>query len=133
MKFFISYFQIHFIRNVFGKCMLDSVTTEVYFLVKFPLIYTNACTVVVFPRFTDGDIVNASICPSISPSICPPCYLLLNHWTEFNQSCYMTSLQGKSVTQQHYFSLCPMWALGGSKGHCLSVVTLSPPKPLGGI
>ena len=39
--------------------------------------------------FSDGDIVNASICSSR--------YLLLNHWAEFNKTCYMTSICGKGV------------------------------------
>ena len=32
-------------------------------------------------------------------------YLLLNHWEEFIQICYITSSHGKSVWEQHYF-LC---------------------------
>ena len=58
-------------------------------------------------------------------SICPSRYLLLNHWAEFNQTCYITFPHGKGVREQHYFSVRP------SNVH-LSVA-LSPPKPLGGI
>ena len=32
------------------------------------------------------------IFPCICWSICPACCLLLNHWVEFNQTCYITSL-----------------------------------------
>ena len=46
---------------------------------------------------SDGDIVNASVRPSRNRP--------LNHWAEFNQTCYMTSLRGKAVREQHYFSL----------------------------
>ena len=34
------------------------------------------------------------------PSICPSCYLLQNHWAEFNHTCYMTSPHGKGVQEQ---------------------------------
>ena len=40
-------------------------------------------------------------------SICPSHYLLLNHWTEFNQTCYITSPHGWGVREQSYFSMCP--------------------------
>ena len=44
-------------------------------------------------------------------SICPSRYLLLNHWAEFNQTCYITSPRGKGVQEQLYFSvhlpICP--------------------------
>ena len=41
------------------------------------------------------------------PSICLSCYLILNHWVEFNQTCYITSPHGKGMLEQHYFSMCP--------------------------
>ena len=41
------------------------------------------------------------------PSIIPLRCLLVNHWAEFNQSCYITSPYGKSVQEQHYFSVRP--------------------------
>ena len=69
-------------------------------------------------------------CPSIRPafippaSICLPSYYLLLHWMEFNQTCYMTFPPGKGMGELHYFSVCPF--------ACPSI-TLSPPKPLGGI
>ena len=59
------------------------------------------------------------------PPICPSRYLLLNHLAEFYQTCYITSPHGKGVREQHYFSVRPSFV------H-LSV-TLSPPRPLGGI
>ena len=67
-------------------------------------------------------------CASVHPwvhcrSICPSCYLL-NHWTEFNQTCYITSPYGKGVREQQYFSVQP------PSVH-LSI-TLSP-KPVDGI
>ena len=37
------------------------------------------------------------------PSICLSHYLLLNHWVEFNQTCYMRSPHGKGVQEQ----VCP--------------------------
>ena len=41
------------------------------------------------------------------PSVCPLRCLLLNHWAEFNQTCYITFPHGKNVQEQHYFSICP--------------------------
>ena len=34
-------------------------------------------------------------------------HLNLNHWSEFNQTCYMISPSGKRVWKQHYFYVCP--------------------------
>ena len=53
---------------------------------------------------------NINFCASIHPcthrlSICPLCYLLLNHLMEYNLTCYITSPYGKGVQEQHYF-LC---------------------------
>ena len=59
------------------------------------------------------------------PSICPSPYLLLNHWVEFNQTCYITSPHSKGLQEQHYFSVRP--------SSIYLPVMLSPPKPLGGI
>ena len=43
-------------------------------------------------------------CPCVRrPSICLPCYLLLNHWAEFNHTCYITSPRVKGVREQHFF------------------------------
>ena len=64
---------------------------------------------IVIPRFRDGNIVNP---PSIQPSAYLTCYLL-NHWVEFNQTCYMTSPHDKGVWEQYYFSFCPMWSSDG--------------------
>ena len=59
------------------------------------------------------------------PSICPSRNLLVNHWAEFNQTCYIIFPNGKDMREQYHFPVRP------SSVH-LSV-TLSPPKPLGGI
>ena len=58
-------------------------------------------------RYCIWDIVNASIhLRSIR-------HATLNHWAEFNQTCYMTSPYG--VWQQHFFSLCLMLCSDGVK------------------
>ena len=46
-------------------------------LIIIPMIF--------FKKKKRRDIDIASICPSVRPSVCPLCYLLLNHWTKFNQ------------------------------------------------
>ena len=56
----------------------------------------------------------ASICPS---------RLLLNHFAEFNQTCYITSPHGKANIIFPFVRLPSVHLF----------VTLSPPKPLGGI
>ena len=40
-------------------------------------------------------------------SICLSRYLLLNHWTEFNQTCLINIPHGKGVREQHYCSVRP--------------------------
>ena len=62
------------------------------------------------------------LCVNI-PFICLSHYLL-NHWAEFNQSCYITSPHGKVVRKQHHFTVRPSYL-------CLSVSLFSP-KQLGG-
>ena len=90
-----------------------------------------------------------SFSPSVSNAI-------LLTWAEFSQTCYVNSLCGKGVQEQHYFSLCPsnilllkhwvefnqicymtsMCGKGMQVQHYFSVppsVMLSPPKPPRGI
>ena len=40
-----------------------------------------------------------------SVHLSPSHYLPLNHWAEFNQTCYMTSPHDKGVREQYYFSV----------------------------
>ena len=47
-----------------------------------------------------------SVCLTDHPSVCPLCYLLLlNHWAEFHETCYITSPHGKGV-QENIILLC---------------------------
>ena len=73
-------------------------------------------------RVCKSNIIFPCVC---HPPICPPRYLLQNHWAEFNQTCYMTFPHGKGVRAQYNFSV-------HSSFIHLSI-TLSPPKPLGRI
>ena len=41
-------------------------------------------------------------CPTVRPS----CYLFLNHWVEFYQTCYIISPHSMGVQEKHYFSIC---------------------------
>ena len=66
-------------------------------------------------------VYHASVCPS---------HYLLNHWAEFNQTCYITSPHGKDVRKQHYFSV-PLSVHGFLI--CPSVCHAAPLKPLGRI
>ena len=79
-------------------------------MVVNPIVVDN------FVSLLNGKVVREqhyfSVRPSVHPSICPSRYLLLNHWVEFNQTCYITSPYGEHVRQQHYFSvqhpsICP--------------------------
>ena len=62
------------------------------------------------PRFfqkSEGDIVIASVCPSVCPSTSPLCYLLLNHWTKFNQiGVWVTHMNG-ARNVEHFLVLHP--------------------------
>ena len=53
--------------------------------------------------------------PSVHPSILPSCYLLLNHWAEFNQTCYMISPHGKGVREEVIFYSAPCVLRVGNK------------------
>ena len=50
--------------------------------------------------FSRGKGVREQYNFSVRPSICPWHYLILNHWAEFNQICYMTSYHCKGVREQ---------------------------------
>ena len=57
-------------------------------------------------RVCKSNIVFQFVClvpVSMCPSICLSCYLLLNNWGEFNQTCYITSPNGKGVREQLFF------------------------------
>ena len=47
----------------------------------------------------------------VHPYIRPSRFLLLIHWAEFNQTCYITSLHGKCVQEQHYFFMRPSFCV----------------------
>ena len=55
-------------------------------------------------RVCDSNIIFPSV---PRQSICLSRYLLLNHWEEFNQTCYMACTHGKGVREQNYFSVRP--------------------------
>ena len=59
-----------------------------------------------FPRKFLENLIHkyTSFKTSVCPSNCPSCYLLLNHWAEFNQTCYIPC--GKGVQEQYHFSVC---------------------------
>ena len=67
-------------------------------------------------RVYKSSIIFLCVHPSVRPSsVVRPfvCHILLNHWAEFNQTCYITSPHGKGVREQHCFlcvrspSICP--------------------------
>ena len=67
--------------------------------------------------------VIASIHPSVRPSICPLCYLLLNHWTRFNQILCVSYSHEWGVKQQIFLAPPPV-ALGSGhqvKYHLISI------------
>ena len=51
-------------------------------------------------------------------SICPSCYLLLNHWAEFDQTCVMTSPLGKGEEEQVHSSFMLLATLATNVGIC---------------
>ena len=56
--------------------------------------------------------------------------LLLNHWVEFNQNCFMTTAHGKGVREQHLFfffwfvSLASVWCPSSCHSHYLLLLYL---------
>ena len=62
---------------------------------------------------SEGDIVIVSVHLSVCPSVCQLCYLLLNHWTKFNQI-WCVSYSHERGVQLHFF-LVPLPG-EGSKG-----------------
>ena len=45
--------------------------------------------------------------PSVRPSVCPLCYLLLNHWTKFNQIWYVSYWHEWGVQRQTFIGPAP--------------------------
>ena len=60
-----------------------------------------------FLKKSEGDILIASICLSILPPVCLLCYLLLNHWTKFNQIWCMSYSHEWGVQRQFFLALPP--------------------------
>ena len=72
-----------------------------------------------FFKKNEGDIVIASVRLSVRPSVCPLCYLLLNHWTKFNQIWCESYSHEWGVQRQIFF-----WPRGRSqkvKYHLISI------------
>ena len=107
-------------QHYFSVCWSSIHFSYTYLLLNHRAEVNHTCYIMV--RISQSNIIFLCIC---HPSICLSRYLLLNNWGEFNQTCYIISPHGKGVQEQHFFSMHP------SSVH-LSV-TLSPPKPLGGI
>ena len=106
---------------------LPSICRSCYLLLSHRQNSTKLPTSLPFiARVCESNIIYLCVCLSLRrrPSICPSRYLL-NHLAESNQTCYITSPHGKGVHKQNYFSVHPL--------SILLFVTLSPPKPLGGI
>ena len=53
------------------------------------------------------------------PAVCPICYLLLNHWTKFNQI-WCVSYSHKWGVQRHFFGRAPWWGVK-VKYHLISI------------
>ena len=51
--------------------------------------------------------------PSVCPSVCPLCYLLLNHWTKFNQIWCVSYWHKWGVQRQYFFWPRPLGPWGG--------------------
>ena len=60
---------------------------------------------------------------SVCLSICPLCYLLLNHWTKFNQICCV-SYSHKWGVQRQYFLPRDLGSWGEVKYHLIAIKKL---------
>ena len=54
--------------------------------------------------------------PSVCPSVCPLCYLLLYHWTKFNQIWCLSYWHEWGLQHQTFFGPAPWGPQEGSKG-----------------
>ena len=57
------------------------------------------------PRTNKPKIVNGSL---VRVSVCPICYLLLNHWAKFNQILCVSYSQERGMQQQILFDPAPL-------------------------
>ena len=80
--------------------------------------YCNRLHTSVHPGRTDVQTCGRT-CPSarlyVCPSVCPLCYLLLNHWTKFNQIWCVSYSHEWGVQQQSFFWPRPLGPWGGVK------------------
>ena len=66
----------------------------------------------------ESNIIFSSVCPSVHPSR----YLLLNHWTEFNKSCYISSPRDRGARRIFSFHFSPLSS--ESVGVCEGVLSI---------
>ena len=67
--------------------------------------------------------LHQSVCLSVRASVCPLCYLLLNHWTKFNQNWCVSYSHEWGVYRQIFFGPTP-WGPGEGqkvKYHLISI------------
>ena len=100
-------------------CLSVSLSLSLSFAYDTPLLVLKYCYPHAFLK-SEGDIVIASVRLSVRPSVRLSvrllCYLLLNHWTKFNQI-WCVSYLHKWGAQRHFVFGPAPWGPGeGSKG-----------------
>ena len=87
------------------------------------MIFARFSSPCFFLKKSEGDIVIASVRLSVRPSVCPLCYLLLNHWTKLYQI-WCVSYSHKWGVLRQTFLAPPPGALGRGqkfKYHLISI------------
>ena len=91
-------------------CVIQNISDRVF------ILSPGSC-----PRGGTWGYLGAKI--KFRPAVCPLCYLLLNHWTKFNQI-WCVSYSHKWGAQRQFFLPCPPGALGKGqkvKYHLISI------------
>ena len=76
-----------------------------FFFIVIPTFFVVVFFVCVFFKAMGILLTPPTVSSSVRPSVCLSRYLLLHHWAEFYQTCYITSPHGKGVQEKHYFSV----------------------------
>ena len=98
------------ISKIFIPNFVCALTNERYkFIRRVLILLPGSC-----PRAGTWGYLGAKI--QLLPAVCPLCYLLLNHWTKFNQIWFL-SYSHELGAQRNFFLAAPPWGPGeGSKG-----------------
>ena len=110
-----------------GEGSKGQISFNFNYKVKFKDFYSKPCVCVLtnerYKTYQTGFFLSPGSCPrggtwgysgakiKFRPAVCPLCYLLLNHWTNFNQIWCVSYSHEWDAQHKNFFSL-PSGALG---------------------